>query len=174
MDTSPQGKARRNSSSTFDPRVNIFPELRAEVCNTSAFGRGEDRGGAGGGIRGDRPANPDTGAGAYRGVGNEAWAFPVPFRVFLLKCRGRCRCRALNRWPVLCRNLRACSKLRVATPPVGACSQSRSSETSYSLLLLKVHFCKNKLLGIELVPVVLSCCCSFQLKNEHVLIKKVG
>ena len=53
MDINPQGKASRNSSTNFDPKLNIFAaELEAEVSNTSAFRRGEDSSGAGGGIRG--------------------------------------------------------------------------------------------------------------------------
>lgn len=45
----PQGKARRKSSSNFDPKLNILVRVGAEVSNTSAFRRGEDGGGAGGG-----------------------------------------------------------------------------------------------------------------------------
>lgn len=52
MDINPQGKARRKSSSNFDPKLNILSELKAEVSNTSAFRRGEGSGRAGGGIRG--------------------------------------------------------------------------------------------------------------------------
>lgn len=48
-DVRPQGKASRNRNSSFDPKLNILSERRAEVSYTSAFGkrRTEVREGAG-------------------------------------------------------------------------------------------------------------------------------
>lgn len=48
MDIKPHGKARRKSSSSFDPKFNILSEPKAEVGNTSAFRREEDSTRAGG------------------------------------------------------------------------------------------------------------------------------
>lgn len=56
MDIKPHGKARRKSSSSLDPILNILSETKAEVSNTSAFRREEDSGGAGG--RGKREFRP--------------------------------------------------------------------------------------------------------------------
>lgn len=43
-DTRPQGNARRKRSSSLQPKLNILSERRAEVKNTSAFGKRRGQG----------------------------------------------------------------------------------------------------------------------------------